>query len=35
MTTAKLDGVGPQAWLAEMLTRINDHRISELTALLL
>ena len=34
MTTAKLNGDGPQAWLAEVLTRINDHRISELAALL-
>ena len=32
--TAKLNGVDPQAWLADVLARIADHRISELADLL-
>jgi transposase len=32
--TAKLNGIDPQAWLADVLARINDHKITELTALL-
>jgi transposase len=32
--TAKLNGVDPQAWLADVLARIADHKITELTALL-
>ena len=31
---AKLNGVDPQAWLADVLTRINDHKITDLAALL-
>jgi hypothetical protein len=34
MQTAKLNGVDPQAWLADILTRIADHKITELAALL-
>jgi transposase len=32
--TAKLNGVDPQAWLADVLARINDHLITDLAALL-
>ena len=32
--TAKLNDVDPQAWLADVLKRIADHRISDLAALL-
>ena len=32
--TAKLNDVGPQAWLADVLCRINDHKIGNLAALL-
>ena len=32
--TAKLNDVDPQAWLADVLVRIADHKITELAALL-
>ena len=32
--TAKLNGVDPHAWLADVLKRIADHRIRDLAALL-
>ena len=32
--TAKLNGVDPQAWLADILARIADHKITDLGALL-
>ncbi|MBX9829632.1 MAG: IS66 family transposase [Xanthobacteraceae bacterium] len=32
--TARLNGVDPQAWLADALARINDHRIRDLDQLL-
>jgi transposase len=32
--TARLNDVDPQAWLAEVLARINEHKISDLGALL-
>ncbi len=32
--TAKLNAVDPQAWLADVLARIADHRIADLAALL-
>jgi IS66 C-terminal element len=32
--TAKLNDVDPQAWLAEVLARIADHKINDLAALL-
>jgi transposase len=32
--TCKLNNIDPQAWLADVLGRINDHRITELDALL-
>lgn len=32
--TAKLNHVDPQAWLADVLARIADHKITELAALL-
>jgi transposase len=32
--TAKLNGIDPQAWLADVLGRINDHKITDLAALL-
>ncbi len=32
--TAKLNGVDPQAWLADMLARINDHNVQRLDQLL-
>ena len=32
--TAKLNGVDPQAWLADILARISDHKIIDLAELL-
>jgi hypothetical protein len=32
--TAKLNGVDPQAWLADVLRRINDHPAAKLHELL-
>jgi hypothetical protein len=32
--TAKLNNVDPQAWLADVLARIADHKIADLAALL-
>jgi len=32
--TAKLNDVDPQAWLADVLVRINDHNIQRLDQLL-
>ena len=32
--TARLNGIDPQAWLADVLARINDHKIKDLVALL-
>jgi hypothetical protein len=32
--TAKLNDIDPQAWLADVLARINDHKITDLAALL-
>jgi hypothetical protein len=32
--TARLNDVDPQAWLADVLARINDHNIQKLDALL-
>jgi transposase len=32
--TARLNSVDPQAWLADVLARINDHKIAHLAALL-
>ena len=32
--TARLNGVDPQAWLADVFARINDHKITDLAALL-
>ena len=32
--TAKLNGVDPQAWLADTLTRIADHKINRIDDLL-
>ncbi len=34
ITTAKLNDVDPQAWLADVLRRINDHPVSRLDELL-
>jgi transposase len=34
LQTAKLNDVDPQAWLADVLARIADHKITELAALL-
>jgi len=34
ITTAKLSGVDPQAWLANVLRRINEHPASRLDELL-
>jgi hypothetical protein len=28
------NGIDPQAWLADVLARINDHKITDLAALL-
>ena len=32
--TAKLNDIDPQAWLADVLARIADHKINDLAALL-
>jgi transposase len=32
--TARLNDVDPQAWLADVLARIADHKIADLAALL-
>ena len=32
--SAKLNDVDPRAWLADVLARINDHKITDLAALL-
>jgi len=32
--TAKLNGVDPQAWLTDVLTRIADHKINRIEELL-
>jgi hypothetical protein len=32
--TAKLNDIDPQAWLADVLARINDHKSHDLAALL-
>lgn len=32
--TAKLNGVNPQAWLADVLSRIVDHKINQIDELL-
>jgi hypothetical protein len=34
LQTAKLNNVDPRAWLADVLARINDHKITDLDALL-
>jgi hypothetical protein len=34
MQTAKLNDIDPQAWLADVLARIADHKVTELSALL-
>jgi transposase len=34
IATAKLNDIDPQAWLADVLARINDHKIMDLAALL-
>ena len=34
IATAKLNGLDPQAWLADVLRRINDHPASRLNELL-
>jgi transposase len=34
IATAKLNDVDPQAWLADVLSRINDHPASRLDGLL-
>jgi transposase len=34
IATAKLNDVDPEAWLADLLRRINDHPASKLDALL-
>ena len=34
IATAKLNGLDPQAWLADVLRRINDHPVSRLHELL-
>ena len=34
LVTAKLNGVDPRAWLADVLARINDHPASKLHELL-
>jgi hypothetical protein len=34
ITTAKLNDIDPQAWLADVLGRINDHAIHRLDQLL-
>jgi transposase len=32
--TAKLNGINPQAWLTDVLTRIADHKINRIDELL-
>jgi len=32
--TAKMNGIDPQAWLADILDRIHDHKINRINALL-
>ena len=32
--TAKLNGVDPQAWLADVLSRIAEHKVTKLDELL-
>jgi hypothetical protein len=32
--TARLNDIDPQAWLSDVLARINEHKITELDALL-
>ena len=32
--TARLNDVDPQAWIADVLARIGDHKITDLAALL-
>jgi transposase len=34
IVTAKMNDVDPQAWLADVLARIADHKITDLAALL-
>ena len=34
IVTAKMNDVDPQAWLADVLARIADHKIIDLAALL-
>jgi len=34
IATARLNDIDPQAWLADVLARINDHKITDLAALL-
>jgi transposase len=34
IATAKLNNIDPEAWLADMLRRINDHPASKLDELL-
>jgi transposase len=34
IATAKINGVDPQAWLADLLACINEHKITDLAALL-
>jgi hypothetical protein len=34
MHSAKLNNVDPQAWLADVLARINDHKITDHAGLL-
>jgi transposase len=34
ITTAKMNDIDPQAWLADALARINDHAIHRLDRLL-
>ena len=34
IATAKLNDVDPQSWLADVLARISDHKITDLAALL-
>jgi len=34
LETAKLNGIDPQAWLAETLARIPDHKINQIDGLL-
>lgn len=34
IATAKLNDINPQAWLADVLGRINDHPVSQLDELL-